>query len=169
MLDVRTSSCQLENLVKQIRKNIFKLPINCCWDEDFTTFGSFSNLDNDNSPFLEYSFLYGEREIFSQNLDVFDSRVKAKSTQARRSQSPSIEESGDETPRNINEPPLADITNTIETPKQNVAERNVILSRKRSIVNTKRSRNGKEFERPDKWLNPQQMKDVDFEKVANLL
>ncbi|KAI4456578.1 hypothetical protein MML48_8g00011874 [Holotrichia oblita] len=69
ILDVKTSSGQLETLLKQIRNNIFKLPINCCWEDDYINYSVLSDMDTTSSICLE-PHIHGEREISSQNLDI---------------------------------------------------------------------------------------------------
>ncbi|KAI4456579.1 hypothetical protein MML48_8g00006298 [Holotrichia oblita] len=168
ILDVKTSSGQLETLLKQIRNNIFKLPINCCWEDDYINYSVLSDMDTTSSICLE-PHIHGEREISSQNLDVFDSRFKSKINSTKQSQSSSLPASAEEKPQTPTDE-LLDITNTANASTHNAAGGNTILTRKRSIlIARKLQTDTKVPQHILTHLNPRQMKDVDFEKVANLL
>lgn len=123
----------------------------------------------DNSPSIcnEPSF-HVEREIFSQNLDVFDSRFKSKNN-LLKSRSPSLVERTEENLETTTEE-LSDVINTENASIPSAVGRNIILTRKRSIViKRKRQMDTTMPQNAINSLNPRQMKDVDFEKVANLL
>lgn len=123
----------------------------------------------DNSPSIcnEPSF-HVEREIFSQNLDVFDSRFKSKNN-LLKSRSPSLVVRTEENLETTTEE-LSDVINTENASIPSAVGRNIILTRKRSIViKRKRQMDTTMPQNAINSLNPRQMKDVDFEKVANLL
>ncbi|GJQ72389.1 hypothetical protein Trydic_g3471 [Trypoxylus dichotomus] len=166
-LDVGTSSGQLENLVKQIRKNIFKLPINCCWDDECTTVNLYSDVAKDGVAFVDSPF--SEREIFSQNLDVFETRTRSKNSPIKHKTS-SIDGSILETVVTPRSSQISNIINITNSPShtQGQSNENPTLNRQKLALTTKKTRREK-MQRSSKFLNPQQMRDVDFEKVANLL